>query len=179
MKLGELIKVVASAFKVEEKTVKLYARTIREAGLLTTGARGVNAPDMQPRDLARIAIAFLGADGPSKAVEAVTQLGAVTVNKTMNTGTVPDFAESDLAESLEDTLAEFFCGRGSVVSMKQLEISRELKLAKMSFQAGEVCFDGTAEEVEATILGGVGMQTVGRINASALMEITVAYMKEV
>lgn len=66
MKSGPLIKLIAQSLDVEAGTVKVIARTLREAGWLTTGARGVNAPDMAPRDGARLLIAILTGAPPSR-----------------------------------------------------------------------------------------------------------------
>lgn len=59
MKIGPFISVVASVYYQEEKTVTLLARYLKESGQLTSGARGVNAPEMSPRDLAVITIGLL------------------------------------------------------------------------------------------------------------------------
>lgn len=42
---------------------------MREAGLLTTGARGVNAPEMAMKDVARLTLALMTGEPPSKVVE--------------------------------------------------------------------------------------------------------------
>ncbi len=52
------------AFKVEDATVRNAMIAIRTAGFLTTGARGVNAPDMQPIDAARVALALMANEVP-------------------------------------------------------------------------------------------------------------------
>jgi hypothetical protein len=46
----------------------VVARALREAGWLTSGARGVNAPDMGARDAARLSLALLTGEPPSKAI---------------------------------------------------------------------------------------------------------------
>lgn len=69
MKLGRFINLLSAAYGVDEKTVKLFCRNLREAGLMTSGARGRNAPDMTPTDLAVVTIALLATDAPSRAVE--------------------------------------------------------------------------------------------------------------
>lgn len=72
MKAGQLQLQGAEAFGVEPVTVKTAMRHIREAGLLTTGARGVNAPDMTPQDAARTALSLVCYDQPgSKAADVV------------------------------------------------------------------------------------------------------------
>ncbi|MEL7690528.1 hypothetical protein [Citromicrobium bathyomarinum] len=75
MKSAEFNRVMAESLGLPLKTVTTYTRFLKEAGLLTTGARGVNAPDMTPMDAARTLIAVLASDGPSQAVERVRRFG--------------------------------------------------------------------------------------------------------
>lgn len=67
MKAGELIERIACVTGADIEVVKRAARDIREDGLLTTGARGVNAPDMVPLDAARLMIAMFADPVPGKA----------------------------------------------------------------------------------------------------------------
>src|SRR5680860_147963 len=69
MKSGRLIKIISSALGVEQSTVKFVARKLREAGFLTTGARGVNAPEMTTRDAARLTLALMTGTPPNRIVE--------------------------------------------------------------------------------------------------------------
>lgn len=52
MKAGELIDRMAGATGKTFDVVRRVARIIREEGYLTTGSRGVNAPDMTTLDAA-------------------------------------------------------------------------------------------------------------------------------
>ncbi|MBL4917763.1 hypothetical protein [Szabonella alba] len=69
MKSGPFIKAVAAAYRLDAQTVTLFARSLKEAGHMTSGARGVNAPHMMPGDLAALTIALLATEKPTKAVE--------------------------------------------------------------------------------------------------------------
>lgn len=71
MKHKAFTEIIADQCRVPEKTVALYVRNLKEAGLLTSGARGVNAPDMTVLDLTRMIIALCATDRPSEAVEMV------------------------------------------------------------------------------------------------------------
>lgn len=86
MKSGPFLSMIADTFAVEGKTVTVYARALKEAGLLTTGARGVNAPDMTALDAARMTIALLACDGPSQAVERVQRFGQLQYSPTLRNG---------------------------------------------------------------------------------------------
>lgn len=89
MQSGSFIKLIADAYKVEEKTVIVYARFLREAGLLTSGARGVNAPHMLPIDAARMTLALLATDKPSQAVTAVSRYREMTLRQQEGDGELP------------------------------------------------------------------------------------------
>lgn len=69
MRIGSLISLVSSTFGVPETTVVVVARALREAGWLTSGARGVNAPHMTTRDTARLSLALLTGEPPGRVVE--------------------------------------------------------------------------------------------------------------
>lgn len=68
MKIGPLINLLSSSYGLPETTVVVVARALREAGWLTSGARGVNAPDMSARDAARLSLALLTGEPPSKVI---------------------------------------------------------------------------------------------------------------
>lgn len=58
-----------------ESTATDYARRLKEAKLLSTGARGVNAPEMTPMDAARFLLAVLTTPSPAQCVERVKRFG--------------------------------------------------------------------------------------------------------
>lgn len=58
-------------------TVQVAHRVLRDEGLITSGARGVNAPDMVPLDAARLLIWGLVSDRPVDAAEAVKDFGSL------------------------------------------------------------------------------------------------------
>ena len=69
MKSGLFIELTACTLGVELGTAKLIARSLREAGWLTTGPRGTNAPDMKPEDAARLIIALMTGAPPARALQ--------------------------------------------------------------------------------------------------------------
>ncbi|MEY8827666.1 hypothetical protein AB9K34_04485 [Sedimentitalea sp. XS_ASV28] len=77
MKSTAFIEAMAFELSVPQKTMVTYTRFLKEAGLLTTGARGVNAPHMTPLDAARVTIALLVSDTPGQAVERVKRFGGI------------------------------------------------------------------------------------------------------
>lgn len=66
MKRAKAITCLATALCTPEVRVKTTMRWLVEAGLFTTGARGVNAPELNTLDIARIVIAFLASEVPGK-----------------------------------------------------------------------------------------------------------------
>lgn len=112
MKAGPFNAMIAAAFSVEEKTVTVFARALKEARLLTTGARGVNAPDMTPLDAARMTIALLACDGPAQAVERVKLFGQLRYSPHSTTSQAwreivgqDEFASRFGGDTLEEVLA--------------------------------------------------------------------------
>lgn len=67
MKAGDLKCRMANAMLLEEAKVWSAMRNLRERGLLTTGARGVNAPNMTYLDAARILLAHVVKTKPGRA----------------------------------------------------------------------------------------------------------------
>lgn len=106
---------IAQAYTTPLKTVTVYARLLKEAGLLTTGARGRNAPDMTPLDAARLTLAMLTTDSPAESVERVKRFGKIKYSPGYRRP-VPGyetiqperFASLFQGETLEDVLAFMF-----------------------------------------------------------------------
>jgi hypothetical protein len=90
MQSGPFINFIADALSVESATVGVFARELRKAGLLTTGARGVNAPHMRPLDATRILIALMATDRPSEAVASVERWRAMKMRPDESLGDLPD-----------------------------------------------------------------------------------------
>jgi hypothetical protein len=67
--MGPFITLLSKTYGLHEPTVAAVARVMREAGWLTTGARGVNAPEMTHFDAARLTLALLSGEPPGKVVE--------------------------------------------------------------------------------------------------------------
>jgi hypothetical protein len=69
MRMGPFISLLSKTYGLPESSVAVVARVMREAGWLTTGARGVNAPEMTAVDAARLTLALLSGETPGKVVE--------------------------------------------------------------------------------------------------------------
>ena len=77
VKSGGFITGVAAILKLPEPTITGAFRVLRESGLMTSGARGVNAPDMTDLDAARITIALLVNERPAYAESGVRDFGSL------------------------------------------------------------------------------------------------------
>lgn len=75
VKSGGFISGVAAALGLPEPTAAGAFRVLRESGLMTSGARGVNAPDMTDLDAARMLIAMLVSERPAYAELSVRDFG--------------------------------------------------------------------------------------------------------
>lgn len=121
MKSAAFNSMLSEALTTPEATVVTFARRLKEAAMLTTGARGRNAPEMTPMDAARVTIAILTCDGPVHCVERVRRFGQIKYSpnyKKIYRGyeTIqPDhFTSLFKGETLEDVLAYMFSLPGTV-----------------------------------------------------------------
>lgn len=115
MKSASFNKMIAAALTTPETSVIIYARRLKEAGLMTTGARGRNAPEMTPMDAARLTLAILTTDSPLQCVERVQRFGQIKYSPSFKKNyrgyeTIqPDhFATLFKGETLEEVLAYMF-----------------------------------------------------------------------
>jgi hypothetical protein len=85
VKIPQLVSDYALRFNLEPVLVAGVARYLREAGLLSQGGRGVNAPDATPLDAARLLIPFMVGGVAMKAKDApdvVRDFGNLTHSRT-------------------------------------------------------------------------------------------------
>lgn len=129
MKNGPFNEAIAQHLGLDLALVKQLSRALREANLLTTGARGVNAPHMVARDAARLVIAALAGSIPSTVVEDVFGWGSYQVagiHLGASTKKGP-FCATDPDESctLEDALTGIFdlYGREDVLAAHTWKLS--------------------------------------------------------
>lgn len=115
MKQGPFLTLIADTLTQPVGSVKLYARELREAGLLTTGARGVNAPHMTALDAARLVLALLTTDKPSECVERVKRFGQIKYSPEWRSSCTwreiilpEEFHRTFEGEVVEDVLAAIF-----------------------------------------------------------------------
>lgn len=180
MKSAQFIKTVAKAYRVNEKSLVHSARLLKEAGLLTTGPRGVNAPDMTPLDAARLTIALLATDKPTKVVEAVQKFGNLTASRKYGKDRVPIPAELEQAEvggtTYENALAEIFSLEDhSWGEVTGIEISVEDEQAIIRCPDHPIIFDGSAEEVKGVWESDQnrGICTARRIDFAGIMDVAL------
>lgn len=181
MKSAAFNKLIADAYTVPEKTVTVYARLLKEAGLLTTGARGRNAPDMKPMDAARITVALLATEKPAEAVEACNRFGRLIYNHMGTEGQVVGCGDSEFSEDLEHFLESFFTAQTPQYALlKRIEVNAQMQQAHIFFSDGKALFDGSSEDVEAVYLSGnfERLQTVRALNHFSLSEIALQFLQQ-
>lgn len=106
-RLSVLIDDFAERFSFEQTKLTNLARSLREAGLITSGARGVHAPPATPLDAARLLIAMMLGSKLPTVVEDVRLVGSFTALDPSKF--TPVFAP----ETLEDGLATLISYAGS------------------------------------------------------------------
>lgn len=115
MKSAAFNKLIANVLTMPEVSVLNFSRRLKEAGLVSTGARGINAPEMTPMDAARVTLAILTTDSPLHCVERVRRFGQINYSPDFKKAfrgyeTIkPDhFASLFQGETLEQVLAYMF-----------------------------------------------------------------------
>ena len=108
MKSSTFIKILSTAYLIEAKTVGMYARLMKEEGLLTTGARGVNAPHMHPRDAVRLTIALLSTGVAAHAVERYKLFAPLPYSAERSWGAHPDSFDINVDSTFEGVLLRLF-----------------------------------------------------------------------
>lgn len=74
-KLSDLVRTIADATEETTASVTVVARFLREAGLITTGGRGLNAARMGSHDLASLLLGITSPGESIKAGETVARVG--------------------------------------------------------------------------------------------------------
>lgn len=108
MKSASFLILVTEAFRAEGKTVNLFMRLLKEAGLLTSGGRGRHAPHMLPIDAARITIALLATDKPARAVDRLERFRNLTFQPSESKGPFPPALGIEEEATLEQVLTNLF-----------------------------------------------------------------------
>lgn len=109
----ELVDAVAALTGREEASVRLFARTLREAGLMTQGGRGRSAPHMTSLDAARLLIGIM-VGSPTRAVELCQEIGKLQLvtftERDEGSPTVTELCELPEVHSFEDALSALISG---------------------------------------------------------------------
>lgn len=190
MKHKAFTEIVAGSTQVPEKTVAVYIRFLKAAGLLTSGARGVNAPEMTTRDLARILIALCSTDRPSDAVEAVnwyrelhcTEGCTITMGKVKDgivTDERIDLFTVDAGDSLEAIMEGVF-GAPPIITTRlgmHFEIIEPNRVAILTLGDSVLRFTNPEYLEERGKDGGLsrGLKTARSLTDHALKEMAIPF----
>lgn len=102
-RLSTIIDDLSERFSFEATKLNSLARSLREAGLITQGARGVNAPAATSLDAARLLIAMMLNSKMATVVEDVRLVGGFTVldPTQLTAGFSPETLEQGLAKVID------------------------------------------------------------------------------
>lgn len=182
MKHGTFVDLVSQSCGVPKKTVALIARNLKSAGLLTTGARGVNAPEMVVMDLARMVIALCATDRPAEVVDATKRFCAARCAKRTEFEVEGEvLATAEEGDILEDVLAGFLGMPANALVLFPLFFAvRETQaVAELTFQDTRVFFYEKQDESEARDAWSVrGVRTTRDISSHSLQEMALPFALE-
>lgn len=108
MKLSDLVTHTSIWTGVHRALVESYSRYLREGGLLTTGGRGLAAPDMTSDDKIALFVAVLGCSTARTCAKDLPKLLALKADRTVSKKDEmnrPDFFH---CENLKDTMLRMF-----------------------------------------------------------------------
>lgn len=114
VKSGGFIAGIAEILGLPDHTVTGAFRVLRVSGLMTSGARGVNAPDMTDLDASRMLIAMLVSERPAYSEASARDFGSLICTAARHAQLHPDFGVDDAhAEIFERATKAFrFEARG-------------------------------------------------------------------
>ena len=124
---GQLISRLSEVLNIPERTVTVYDRVLREAGLLSKAGRGRGSVHRSPLDTARLIIALLCTSAPARAAEAVLDFGALEYSEMEAVPPSPLDLEKLCGEpfggthTFEDAVTAIVAGFGRVEFREMLE----------------------------------------------------------
>ncbi|TPW32745.1 hypothetical protein [Pararhizobium mangrovi] len=107
VKSGGFIVGIAAALDLPEPTISGAFRILRESGLMTSGARGVNAPDMTDLDAARMTIAMLVNERPAYSESGVRDFGQLICTDFRPASEDIDQVSEEIREDFDRSSREF------------------------------------------------------------------------
>ncbi|NEU14898.1 hypothetical protein G3T14_22870 [Methylobacterium sp. BTF04] len=78
-RLPALLDLMTEFGVAERRTLEVYARKLREAGLISEGRKGVGAARVTPRDAAMIVLATMVTDSPSAGPNLIAEYGSLKI----------------------------------------------------------------------------------------------------
>jgi hypothetical protein len=126
-KLSDLVSDLALRLNVEEKSIATVARYLREAGMLSQGARGVHAAQAKALDAARLIIAMMVEGKAKDAVQRVRDFGSLVLHEwraeedETDEIALYDLYGFDEDPTLEQALAAVIAGYGDPLVMEVLD----------------------------------------------------------
>lgn len=121
VKSGGFIAGTASALDLPEATVSGAFRVLREGGLMTSGARGVNAPDMTDLDAARMLIAMLVNERPAYAESGVRDFGQLACTDFRPASERAEMLPEEVRAEFDRSSADFTLGARGLADRHSLE----------------------------------------------------------
>jgi hypothetical protein len=111
-RLSELVAAAAGALNLEERTVCMCARHLREAGLFKQKGRGPSAAQMGPTDASNLLLGLMASDALQHAPENVRRARTITFSSTLVNDTLekekPQFPFLLAGDTLGDALDTMF-----------------------------------------------------------------------
>ena len=151
MNVSELVELIAKESAIPEKRVALYARRLREDGLLPQ-SKGRFYPEVSSEHCARLLVALLAAENPQHAASKVDDYERLV-------SVVTDYLTNDDKYWLRKITVERHTGAASYVTGKGYEANQEQRLLPESLWQ---VFDVYKEDYDPTT--GTGMDEIREVS---------------
>ena len=178
MKSAMFIYPVPQATAVRYETVKLFARELKQAGLLTAGKGGRGAPEMTVLDAARLVIALLATDKPADAVELGTHYFS-KILQPQESVPLPSFLTDNTGYRFDDALAAYLDSAVDTDEAVHTFVDRNQQIGYLETTDGKLYFTsgkGENNRLPRSRFSGL-RRLIGLIAADAL-EIAIPFYTE-
>lgn len=139
MKSRVFLQEVEKATGVPYASLKVYARELKEAGLLTSGRGGRGAPDMTLLDAARMVIALLATDKPTGSA-VVTEYFSAMAHQPDDEVKVPSFMEPGKSYRFDEALALYLEGCVDSNVAVHTFVDRQQQIGYFEFEDHKIFF---------------------------------------
>jgi hypothetical protein len=175
MRQKQFNEIVSYFYRVDDKTLTVFVRELKEAKLFSSGARGVNAPHILPSDAAALTIALLSTDMPSQATKRVVRFAPIPFRPDLSSDDLPKFLQNLSPLNVLSALTAIFeDGPEDRMQLRFIEFHENVRKVRISHDSGDFWFRDqhvTQEQIGLDQSEFSGIQRIRLIPGGALIAL--------